>query len=229
VEHSFPGAVFHPTKRGTVHMDDRMVIGIAGGSGSGKTTLTQMLTERLGSEVAVLSHDSYYRAHHDLPFEERTRINYDHPNAYETDLMARHLVELLEGKTIACPVYDFAIHDRREGESVAIAPAPVIIVEGILILADEGLRRLMDVKVFVDAGADVRILRRTRRDMAERGRSLEGVMEQYLATVKPMHERYVEPSRRFADIVVATDGEARMDLVADMLASYAQMRLGLPA
>ena len=183
-----------------------LVIGIAGGTGSGKTTLMQRLVERFGSDVTVLSHDNYYRRRDDMPFEERCKVNYDEPAALETDLMARHLDALRHGQTIDCPVYDFAMHNRS-GKTMRIEPKRVIIVEGILIFENKQLRDLMDIKIFVDTDADVRLCRRIRRDVRERGRTLESVIEQYQTTVKPMHEKYVEPSKRYAHIVVPEGGK----------------------
>ncbi len=183
-----------------------LVIGIAGGTGSGKTTLMQRLVERFGSDVTVLSHDNYYRRRDDMPFAERCKVNYDEPAALETDLMARHLDALRHGQAIDCPVYDFAMHNRC-GETVRIEPKRVIIVEGILIFENKQLRDLMDIKIFVDTDADVRLCRRIRRDVRERGRTLESVIEQYQTTVKPMHEKYVEPSKRYAHLVVPEGGK----------------------
>ena len=185
---------------------DILVIGIAGGTGSGKSTLMQQLVEHFGADVTVLSHDNYYRRRDDMPFEERCKVNYDEPAALETDLMARHLDMLRHGQAIDCPVYDFTMHNRS-GETVRIEPKRVIIVEGILIFEDKQLRDLMDIKIFVDTDADVRLCRRIRRDVRERGRTLESVIEQYQATVKPMHEKYVEPSKRYAHIVVPEGGK----------------------
>lgn len=190
------------------------VIGIGGGTGSGKTTLTKRLKERLGSAVTVLSYDNYYKSHPDMPYDERVRLNYDHPSAFDTELLVEHLAALRRGETIAAPVYDFKQHDRSD-ETMLIAPTGVILVEGILILADERLRSQMNVKIYVDTDADVRILRRVVRDVKQRGRSLESVVTQYLTTVKPMHEQYVEPSRRYADIIVPEGG--RNAVALDML------------
>ena len=190
------------------------VIGIGGGTGSGKTTLTKRLKERLGSAVTVLSYDNYYKSHPDMPYDERVRLNYDHPSAFDTELLVEHLAALRRGETIAAPVYDFKQHDRSD-ETMLIAPTGVILVEGILILAAERLRSQMDVKIYVDTDADVRILRRVVRDVKQRGRSLESVVTQYLTTVKPMHEQYVEPSRRYADIIVPEGG--RNAVALDML------------
>ena len=183
-----------------------LVIGIAGGTGSGKTTLMKRLVERFSADVTVLSHDNYYRRRDDMPFEERCKVNYDEPAALETDLMARHLDALRRGQAIDCPVYDFSQHNRSN-ETVRIEPKRVIIVEGILIFENKQLRDLMDIKIFVDTDADIRLCRRIRRDVRERGRTLESVIEQYQTTVKPMHEKYVEPSKRYAHIVVPEGGK----------------------
>ena len=183
-----------------------LVIGIAGGTGSGKSTLMDNLVKRFEGYVTVLSHDNYYRRRDELTYEERTRINYDEPAALETDLMVRQLQELREGKEILCPVYDFTIHNRSD-ETICIKPERVIIVEGILIFENKALRDLMDIKIYVDADADVRICRRIKRDVNKRGRSLESVIIQYQETVKPMHEKYVEPSKKYADIVVPEGGK----------------------
>ncbi len=185
---------------------DSIIIGIAGGTGSGKTTLTRRLKERFGQDVSVISHDNYYKRHDELPYEERCKLNYDHPDAFDTDLMVEQIGALRRGETIACPVYDFTVHNRSS-ETLLIAPTSVIVLEGILIFADEKLRSLMDVKIFVDTDADVRILRRVVRDVKKRGRSLDSVVKQYLTTVKPMHEQFVEPSKRYADIIVPEGGK----------------------
>jgi uridine kinase len=187
-------------------MGEILVIGIAGGSGSGKTTLMKNLVEKFGDHVTVVSHDNYYRRHDELTYEQRCLINYDEPAAFETDLMAHHLDLLKKGQEIACPVYDYTIHNRSD-EVVKIAPRPVIIVEGILIFADEELRDLMDIRIFVDTDADVRLCRRIKRDVNKRGRTLESVLTQYQDTVKPMHEKYVEPSKKYADLVVPEGGK----------------------
>lgn len=203
-------------------MGDIMIIGVAGGTGSGKTTLTSQIAERLGDEVTVITHDNYYRAHHEMTYEERTLLNYDHPDAYETDLLVEHLAALRRGEAIHIPVYDFAIYDRTD-ESIVVKPSRVIIVEGIVIFAHPELRELMDVKVYVDADADVRILRRILRDVRERGRSLESVINQYLTTVKPMHEAFVEPTKKYADIIIPTGGQNFVAL--DMLVNRIQAHL----
>jgi uridine kinase len=204
-------------------MADILVVGIAGGTASGKTTLTRQLASRLGKDVTVIEHDSYYRAYHELSFEERTKLIYDHPDIYETELLVEHLAALRRGETVEVPVYDYPTYDRSD-KTVTVAPAPVVVVEGILILADAALREQMDIKIFVDAEADVRILRRALRDGRERGRSLESVASQYLATVKPMHEAFVEPSKRYADIIVPSGGAGNPDMALDMLVGLIHAR-----
>ena len=203
-------------------MSKTLVIGIAGGTGSGKTTLMKNLISQFGGNVTVLSHDNYYRRHDELTYEERCQINYDEPAALETELMAVHLDKLRHGEAIDCPVYDFTQHNRSN-ETVRIEPRPVIIVEGILIFADESLRQLMDIKIFVDTDDDVRLCRRIKRDVNKRGRSLESVLTQYQTTVKPMHEKYVVPSKRFADIVVPEGGKNYVAL--DMIIGRIQRHL----
>ena len=203
-------------------MSKTLVIGIAGGTGSGKTTLMKNLISQFGGNVTVLSHDNYYRRHDELTYEERCQINYDEPAALETELMAVHLDKLRHGEAIDCPVYDFTQHNRSN-ETVRIEPRPVIIVEGILIFADESLRQLMDIKIFVDTDDDVRLCRRIKRDVNKRGRSLESVLTQYQTTVKPMHEKYVVPSKRFADIVVPEGGKNFVAL--DMIIGRIQRHL----
>ncbi|MBQ7435678.1 MAG: uridine kinase [Oscillospiraceae bacterium] len=192
-------------------MDIVMVIGIAGGTGSGKTTITRKLMQRFGHEVSVIYHDNYYKAHHNMPYEERAKLNYDQPDAFDTDQLIEAVRALKKGRSVVCPVYDYSIHDRSE-KTITVKPARVIIVEGILIFENKELCSLMDIKVFVDADADVRILRRIVRDVRDRGRSLESVVNQYLSTVKPMHEKYVEPSKRNADIIVPEGGHNKVAL-----------------
>ena len=187
-------------------MEKCLVIGIAGGSGSGKTTLLKNIIGTFGPAITVISHDNYYKRHDEMTYEERCKLNYDEPAALETDLMVRQLQELRSGREILCPVYDFTVHNRSD-ETVAIKPERVIIVEGILIFENKQLRDLMDIKIFVDADADIRICRRIKRDVNKRGRSLESVIQQYQQTVKPMHEKYVEPSKKYADIVVPEGGK----------------------
>ena len=198
--------------------DSILVIGIAGGTGSGKTTLMNKLMERFGDVITVLSHDNYYKRHDELTYEERCKINYDEPAAFDTSLMIYHLSELRQGRAIDCPVYDFTVHNRSN-DVLRVVPKQVIIVEGILIFADEQLRQLMDIRIFVDTDADVRLCRRIKRDVNKRGRTLESVLEQYQATVKPMHEKYVEPSKRFANIVVPEGGKnvVALDMIMDRI------------
>ena len=182
-------------------MNSVYVIGIAGGSGSGKSTFAARLREQFPDSVALISCDNYYRAHDDIPLEERRLLNYDAPEALEFDLMVSHLRALKRGEAVDCPVYDFALHNRSE-EIVTIQPKPVIIVDGILILSDPALRETFDLRIYVEADADERILRRARRDMEVRGRHIDDIMAQYLTTVKPMHEQYVEPSKKHADLIL---------------------------
>ena len=200
---------------------DIMIIGIAGGTGSGKTTLTEKLKEEFREDVSVLYHDNYYRSHSAMPYEERTKLNYDHPDAFETDLLIRDIQALRRGETVRCPVYDYTIHDRS-GETVEVRPTKVNLVEGILIFENQTLRDLMDIKIFVDTDADVRILRRIMRDVKKRGRSLDSVVKQYLTTVKPMHEQFVEPSKRYADIVVLEGGHnlVALDMIIQRIRSH---------
>ena len=200
---------------------DTMLIGIAGGTGSGKTTLTRHLMERFGDHVSIIYHDNYYRGHSELSLEERAKLNYDHPDAFETDLLVRHLEALRRGETIECPTYDYTVHDRKQ-ETVTIRPTSVVLVEGILAFENKALRDMMDIKIFVDTDADVRILRRILRDVKERGRSLDSVVTQYLTTVKPMHEQFVEPSKRYADIIVLDGGHnlVALDMITQRIAHH---------
>ena len=198
-----------------------LVIGIAGGTGSGKTTLMKNLIARFGADVTVLSHDNYYRRHDEMSYEQRCQLNYDEPAALETELMAVHLDRLRHGEAIECPVYGFTLHNRSQ-ETVHIEPQKVIIVEGILIFENKALRDLMDIKIFVDTDADVRLCRRIKRDVNKRGRTLESVLNQYQQTVKPMHEQYVEPSKKFADIVIPEGGKnlVALDLIIDRISRH---------
>ena len=199
-----------------------LVIGIAGGTGSGKTTLMNNLIKTFQEDVTILSHDNYYKRHDDLTYEERCLLNYDEPAALETDLMAQHLEQLRQGQAIDCPVYDFTQHNRSD-ETIRIEPRKVIIVEGILIFENQPLRDLMDIRIFVDTDSDVRLCRRIKRDVNKRGRSLESVLTQYQETVKPMHEMYVEPSKKYANIIVPEGGK---NLVAlDMIMGRIQRHL----
>ena len=182
-------------------MNSVYVIGIAGGSGSGKSTFAARLREQFPDSVALISCDNYYRAHDDIPLEERRKLNYDAPEALEFDLMVSHLQALKRGEAVDCPVYDFALHNRSD-KVMRIDPKPVILVDGILILSDPALRETFDLRIYVEADADERILRRARRDMEVRGRKIDDIMEQYLNTVKPMHETHVEPSKKHADLIL---------------------------
>ena len=180
---------------------DCIMIGIAGGTGSGKSTFTNRLKSYFGDEVTVIYHDNYYRQRDDMTYEERTKVNYDHPSALETELLIEHLKLLKEGKSVECPIYDFTQHNRSN-KSYTIHPSKIFLIEGILIFSDEQLRDLFDIKIFVEADADERILRRVVRDVKERGRDIDNIMEQYLTTVKPMHYLYVEPTKTTADIII---------------------------
>ena len=203
-------------------MENILVIGIAGGSGSGKTTLMKNIVARFENDITVLSHDNYYKRHDDLSYEQRCLLNYDEPDALETDLMAKQLDELRQGRAIDCPVYDFTVHNRSD-QVVRIEPRKVIIVEGILIFENEPLRDLMDIRIFVDTDADIRLCRRVKRDVNKRGRTLESVLVQYQQTVKPMHEKYVEPSKAFAHLIVPEGGK---NLVAlEMIMSQIQKHI----
>ena len=191
------------------------VIGVAGGTGSGKSTLVKRLQEAfVGDDVVTLCHDYYYKAHPELTYEERTKLNYDHPQAFDTEMLVEHIKALKNNVPIEHPVYSFVDHDRTS-ESVSVKPSKVIIVDGILIFENKELRDLCDIKVFIDTDADVRIIRRIIRDVNERGRTLESIVTQYLTTVKPMHEQFVEPSKKFADLIIPEGGYNRVAL--DML------------
>ncbi|MDP2858241.1 MAG: uridine kinase [Bacillota bacterium] len=199
-----------------------LIIGIAGGTGSGKTTVAQAIVNRLGApNVSLISQDSYYLDRPDLPFAERASLNYDHPGAFENSLLISHLRTLKDQQEVDVPVYDFSQH-LRQRSTVRVHPRPVLVVEGILVLADESLRNLFDIKIFVDTDPDVRVLRRVTRDIEERGRTLESVRRQYLETVKPMHDAFVEPSKRYADIIVPEGGlnEIAIGLVTSRLAQH---------
>lgn len=191
-----------------------LIIGIAGGTGSGKTTLARHVADAFGDRVAVITHDSYYRAQNEKTYEERCLQNYDHPDAFETDLLCRHLEDLCQGHAVDVPVYDYTVHNRSD-KTERVEPRAVILLEGILLLSDAALRDKMDLKIFVDTDADERILRRIVRDTKERGRSPESVIAQYLTTVKPMHDAFVEPFKRYADIIVPGGGDnpAAIDMI----------------
>ncbi len=199
-------------------MPNIIVLGVAGGSGSGKTTLTKNLIDRFRDDITVLSHDNYYRPYDEIPIEERKKLNYDHPDAFDTEMLIEHLRQLREGKTIQCPVYEYSTYSRLE-ETTAITPTKVILVEGILIFENKELCSLMDIKIFVDTDADVRLTRRIKRDVAKRGRSIESVLNQYLGTVKPMHEQFVEPSKKNADLVVLEGGKnlVALEMIIDRI------------
>ena len=206
-------------------MSSVMTIGIAGGTGSGKTTITRGILARFGDNVSVVFHDNYYRSRDDLTYEERAKLNYDHPDAFDTELMVRHLRAMRRGESVKCPVYDYNEYNRS-GKTLHIHSAPVIIVEGILILQSKELCDLLDIKIYVDTDADVRILRRIVRDVRDRGRSLESVVNQYLLTVKPMHEQFVEPSRRNADVIIPEGGhnQVALDMVMERIKSHVEKK-----
>ena len=200
-----------------------LVIGIAGGTASGKTTVARRLVEAVhASKVAFLEQDAYYKDLSDLPMEERRQFNFDHPDAFDVDKMVAHLTALREGRAVERPIYDFAKHTPAK-ETVRVEPAPVVVIEGILVLAIEPVRRLLDIKIFVDTDDDVRVLRRIERDVRDRGRTLQSVVEQYFRTVRPMHLGFVEPSKRFADIVIPHGGSN--DVAIEMVASAVRARL----
>lgn len=182
------------------------IVGIAGGTASGKTTIVRRIKEKFGDDIVVINHDSYYKAHDDLSYEDRSRLNYDHPASFDTDLMIADVKKLKNNEEIDMPVYDYTVHNRSDA-TVHVVPKKVIIVEGILILENKELRDLMDIKVFVETDADERLMRRIRRDMVERARSIESILAQYSETVKPMHEQFVEPSKKYADIIIPRGGE----------------------
>lgn len=195
-------------------MEDICVIGIAGGTASGKTTIVNKLKKLFENDVELISHDCYYKAHDDMPYEERAKLNYDHPSSFDTDRMIEDIINLKQGKIVYRPVYDFSIHNRVP-ETVKVEPKKVILVEGILIFENKELRDLMDIKIFVDTDADERLMRRIIRDMKFRGRTIDSILTQYKTTVKPMHEEFVEPSKKYADIIIPRGGqnEAAMSIL----------------
>ena len=186
-------------------MGDIMIIGIAGGTGSGKTTLARNIAESFGDRISVIRHDDYYKAHPNLSYDERAKLNYDHPDAFDTPLLLSHLDKLKCGEAVECPIYDYKIHNRSD-RTKTIYPNPVILLDGILIFESEEILKRLDLKIFVDTDADVRIIRRIIRDVKRRGRTLDSVVNQYLTTVKPMHDAFVEPSKKKADIVIPEGG-----------------------
>ncbi len=199
-----------------------MIIGIGGGTGSGKTTAAKKIVTTIGADLVLsLKQDSYYRNLADMPLDRRRKANYDHPDAFDNGLLFNHLERLRAGESIQQPVYDFVTHSRTPG-SIRIDPLPLLVVEGILVLFDSRMRQYMDLKIFMDCEADIRFVRRLRRDMTNRGRSAESVVEQYLSTVRPMHLQFVEPSRRYADIILAGDGsgDASMESIIERIRSF---------
>ena len=202
-------------------MSERLFIGIAGGSGSGKTTLAERLAEHFGDRLSLLRHDDYYKAQGSLTLRERATLNFDHPDAFDTDLLIQHLDELRLGRDIDCPIYNYSLHDR-DSATRRVSATEVIVLEGILIFENSELLRRLDIKIFVDTDADVRILRRLKRDVSERGRSMDSVISQYFATVKPMHEAFVEPSKRNADIIVPEGGMNRvaLEMITERIISH---------
>lgn len=203
-----------------------MFIGIAGGTGSGKTTVTRAIVERVSeATVAVIEMDSYYKDQRDVPLEERAKVNYDHPSAFDTALLVQHLKQLAAGQPIEKPIYNFALH-TREDRFERVVPRDIVIVEGLLVLWEAPVRDLLDIKIFVDTDADVRVLRRLMRDIKQRGRTLESVVEQYLESVRPMHLEFVEPSKRYADVIIPEGGhnEVAIDMVATKVAALLEER-----
>lgn len=203
-------------------MENIFVVGVAGGSASGKTTIVQQIRDHFRDAIEVIGHDSYYLAHDGMTYEERSRLNYDHPDSFETARLIRDVKALKAGKTIERPVYDYSVHNRS-AETVTVRPRPIILLEGILVLENQELRDLMDLKVFVDTDADERIMRRISRDTLERARSIESIITQYRDTVKPMHDRFVEPTKYYADIIIPWGGENTVGI--DMLKKYLETKL----
>ena len=203
-----------------------LVIGIAGGTGSGKTTFTESLVNKFGNKVTVIHHDNYYNVLDHLSYEERCKVNYDHPDSFDTKLMIEHIKMLKNGESVEEPVYDYTIHNRDKEKTITLEPTEILIIDGILILAEKELCDLMDLKIFVDTDADVRLGRRILRDMNERGRSIDSVLTQYQTTVKPMHEKFVEPSKKNADIVILEGGKNRaaIDLFSGYIKDYLENR-----
>jgi uridine kinase len=205
-----------------------IVIGVAGGTGSGKTTVAHEILERVGAKhITYIPHDAYYRDHSHLPLEKRAQVNYDHPNSLETELLVEHLKKLRAGHAVAVPVYDFTTHTRTR-QTRRVGPAPVVLVEGILVFVERELRELFDVKLYIDTAADVRFIRRLRRDIEDRDRSVESVCDQYLSTVRPMHLEFVEPSKRYADVIIPEGGfnEVAIAMVADRIRGIMEEQAG---
>lgn len=198
-------------------MKDYWIVGVSGGTASGKTTIVNRISSYFGSDILVINHDSYYKAHNDMTYEERSKLNYDHPSSFDTDLLIEDLDKLVSGKDAEIPVYDFSVHNRAK-EVVKVSPKKIIVVEGILVLENKALRDRMDVKVYVDTDADERLMRRIRRDMVERARSIESILDQYGTTVKPMHEEFIEPYKKYADVIIPRGGEN--EAAISMLISY---------
>ena len=203
-----------------------LVIGIAGGTGSGKTTFTEAIVDVFGKDVTVIHHDNYHNVLDHLSYEERCKVNYDHPDSFDTKLMIEHIKMLKNGESVEEPVYDYTVHNRDKTKSIKLDPTEILIIDGILILADKELCDLMDLKIFVDTDADVRLGRRIRRDMSERGRSIDSILTQYQTTVKPMHEQFVEPSKKNADIIILEGGrnKAAIDLFTGYIKDYLEKK-----
>lgn len=203
-------------------MEKVTIIGVAGGTASGKSTIVNEIRKIFENDIVVLCHDYYYKSHSNLLFEERCKLNYDHPNAFDIDIMIEHIKELIKGNSIKRPVYDYTIHDRSS-EEVIVHPKKVIVVDGILILENKELRDLMDIKIYVETDDDERLIRRIRRDAIERGRSLESVLDQYQTTVKPMHDQFVAPSKKHADVIIPYGGENK--IAVEMLIENIKKRI----
>ncbi|MCI6630011.1 MAG: uridine kinase [Lachnospiraceae bacterium] len=203
-------------------MEGTYVIGVAGGTASGKTTIVKIIKEYFGEDIELIGHDCYYKAHDDMPYEERAKLNYDHPNSFDTERMVKDVLALKAGTVVERPVYDYSIHNRAK-ETVTVYPKRILMLEGILILESKELRDLMDLKIFVDTDADERLMRRITRDMVERARSIESILSQYRDTVKPMHEQFVEPSKKYADIIIPEGG--RNVVAISILKHYLKMIL----
>lgn len=203
-------------------MKDILIVGIAGGSASGKTTVVNRVKEFFGENITIIGHDNYYKAHNEMTYEERSQLNYDHPNAFDTERMIEDVKRIKAGEAVEIPVYDYSVHNRSEHTQLVL-PQRVVVLEGILLLYDAELRDLMDVKVFVDAPADERLVRRIKRDMRERERTLQSVLSQYQDTVRPMHEQFVEPTKAYADIIIPRGGENHVGI--SILKSFLEQKL----